>query len=191
MIARSEWRARQRKIAAAKGMTLKQLRDAQPRRDQSEAAFQPTATADQRPYSPWPRTLEELKDRCLEFGAAASVECQWMCVERWLWDASDPEGITSLDETRSSVSLIRAYDRLLLGFPSLADQPSRDPIYFRLSDEEQQKAQRLADAARLSWDRAGRPHLIPDRTKLVFQIITSSPAWLIRHPSEATKQETE
>jgi len=189
--ARSEWRARQRKIAEAKGMTLKQLREAQPRRDQGDAAFRPAPTADQQPYSPWPRTLEELKDRCLEYGVAAFIECQWMCVERWLWGATDPEGITSLDETRSSVSLIRAYERVLLGFPPLAEQPSRDPIYYRLSHEEQQKAQRLADAARLSWDRAGRPHLTPDRTKLVFQIVTSSPAWLVRHANKTTKQETE
>jgi len=189
--ARSEWRARQRKIAAAKGMTLKQLREAQPRNDQSEAAFQPTPMTDRQPYSPWPRTLEELKDRCLAFGVAAFIECQWMCVERWLWDASDPELTSPLDETRSAVSLIRAYDRLLLGFPLLAEQPSRDPIYFRLSHEEQENAQRLADAARLCWDQAGRPHLTPDRTKLVFQIVTSSPAWLIRRANEATKQETE
>lgn len=168
-------------------MTLRQLREAQPRRDQSEAAFQPTVAADQRPYSPWPRTLEELSERCLGFGVAASVECQWMCVERWLWGETDPEAINSLDETRSSVSLIRAYDRLLLGFPLLAEQPSHDPIYFRLSPEEQQNANRLADAARLSWDRVGRPHLTPDRTKLVFQIVTSSPAWLVRHPNEAIK----
>ena len=172
-------------------MTLKQLREAQPRRDQRDAKFQSVPATDQQPYSPWPRTLEELRDRCLEYGVAASIECEWMCVERWLWDATDFECVSSLDETRSSVSLVRAYERLLLGFPLLAEQPSRDPIYFRLSPDEQQNAQRLADAARLSWDRVGRPHLTPDRTKLVFQIVTSSPAWLIRHPSETTKQETE
>lgn len=187
--ARREWLRRQRNLAAAKGLTLDQLRAIQPELDRNNAAFRPAFVAERATYSPWPQTLDELRARCREFGDAAVAECQWSCIQSWLFQADAHDLSNPIEVARTAVSLAQERARVALNLPHYEGREWPRPIYDRISAESQQEANHVAIATVCDWGKAGRPFFGAAKIKAQYQLVTSSPAWRAAYPPKVSNKE--
>ena len=102
-------------------------------------------------------TLDQLADRCGQYGPAARQDAQWSAAIVWLMNA--PPGAPYASAVASlSLNLCQMEDRVNLGYPSLSGKPfySRLP---NLSAESRAEAIRTAAETMAQWVEAGRPYL--------------------------------
>ena len=165
--------------------TLLAIRQSVPEADRHEPALAPSnlpqwATArDGSRYvavSIYPRTIDELRQLCREYGEAAVCDLHWSCVVIWLMNAPDKADLSNPFAVASvAVGMIWERDRTRLAWPRHDGEEWNPPALNFLSPDVRDEAELVAAETLSDWERAGKPYMGRDRIRCTYQHLIGSP----------------
>ena len=168
--------------------TLKRLAREAEALDRHNAALKPSAVdgASNHPSFPpvIPRTIDQLRASCGDFGEAAVVSVRWGAVMSWLMRDFDNPGTAAVPEGgRDAARIMREYDRYRLDWPSWQGRDHRPPApeYLSLSPDDRTAIEKLAKETMAIWERDGGRYLSPAYIKAEYQYVTSCEAYRDRY----------
>jgi hypothetical protein len=167
--------------------TLRNIRQAVPATDLNEPAF----ASSPRPHWAkardgssyvhvylYPRTLDELRKHCLDFGEAVVANVRWSCVLRWLMSSPEEADLRNpYTVAQTATLLMRDFDRVRLGMPRHDGATWDPPAIDFLSPEVRQEAELVAAETAADWANAGKPYLGESVIKTTYRHVVSCPAF--------------
>jgi len=133
----------------------------------------------------YPRTLNELRSFCRDFGKPAARVAEWSCVTIWLMNGPPAAALSNPPAVvNTAVRMVQEYDRIRFGWPRHDGKPWPIPALDLLSPEVREEALRVAAETLCDWRQAGRPHLEPHRIKSVYQYLIACPAFRDKYIKE-------
>jgi hypothetical protein len=130
----------------------------------------------------FPRTLDELRKQCREFGDAAVADLKWHCVLTWLMNQPHETDLTNpYRVAQTAVLLVRDQDRVRLGYPRHDGRSWDAPFLDALSPELREEAERTAAETRCDWAKAGRQYLGERAIRLAYKHLVSCPPFASKY----------
>jgi hypothetical protein len=167
--------------------TLRNFRKEAPETDRNEPALVHTANphwATARDVTAYvhiylyPRTLDELRKHCREFGEAAVVDLQWSCVLRWLMSSPHEADLRNpYPVAQTATALVRDHDRVRLGMPRHDGTAWDPPALDFLRPHVRQEAELVAAETAADWAKIGKPYLGEGIIKGAYTHLVACPAF--------------